>query len=132
MQINGYLASVLGQSQQFRSRGTRNGDSSDSGGIAGVAGTADAAAAGTAGGTSSGTLASKVPDAVENFLAEAKKTPAQRIRDDWLARHKMSEEDLASMPAEKREAIEKEIAEELKRKLTGDDAKRGALVNLSA
>ncbi|WP_052709859.1 hypothetical protein [Azospirillum thiophilum] len=132
MQISGYLASVLGQSQQFRSRGTRNGDSSDSGGIAGVAGTADAGAAGTAGSASSGTLSSKAASAVDDFLAEAKKTPAQRIRDDWLARHKMTEEDLASMPAEKREAIEKEIAEEMKRKLTGDDAKRGAVVNLTA
>lgn len=71
-------------------------------------------------------------DAVGAFLKESKKTPAERIRDDWLARHKMTEDDLKSMPSDKREAVEKEIAEELKRKLTGQDAKRGAVMNLTA
>lgn len=71
-------------------------------------------------------------DAVNAFLKESKKTPAEQIRDDWLARHKMTEDDLKSMPPEKREAVEKEIAEELKRKLTGQDAKRGAVMNLTA
>ncbi len=132
MQISGYLASVIGQSQQFWSRGSRAGSASDSESFASVAGAAKAGSAGTAGSTSSETPASKAAKEVDDFLAEAKKTPAQRIRDDWLARHKMTEEDLASMPAEKREAIEKEIAEEMKRKLTGDDAKRGAVVNLTA
>ncbi|BAI72352.1 hypothetical protein AZL_017140 [Azospirillum sp. B510] len=75
---------------------------------------------------------SGVGGTADAFLAEAKKTPAERIRDDWLARHKMTEKDLQSMPPEKREAVEKEIAEELKRKLTGQDAKRGAVMNLSA
>ncbi|WP_049976171.1 hypothetical protein [Azospirillum sp. B506] len=70
--------------------------------------------------------------AVSDFLAEAKKTPAERIRDEWLARHKMTKDDLNAMPPEQREAIEKEIAEELKRKLTGQDAKRGAMMNLTA
>ncbi|WP_455186599.1 hypothetical protein [Azospirillum palustre] len=71
-------------------------------------------------------------DAVNAFLKESKKTPAERIRDDWLARHKMTEDELKSMPSDKREAVEKEIAEELKRKLTGQDAKRGAVMNLTA
>lgn len=71
-------------------------------------------------------------EAVNAFLTESKKTPAERIRDDWLARHKLTEEDLKSMPSDKREAVEKEIAEELKRKLTGQDAKRGAVMNLTA
>ncbi len=70
--------------------------------------------------------------AADAFLAEAKKTPAQRIREDWLARHKMSEEDLKTMDDKQREAVEKDIAEEIKRKLTGQDSQRGAVVNLSA
>ncbi|GLR78026.1 hypothetical protein GCM10007856_06960 [Azospirillum oryzae] len=70
--------------------------------------------------------------AVADFLAEAKKSPAERIRDEWLARHKMTKDDLNALPPEQREAIEKEIAEELKRKLTGQDAKRGAVMNLTA
>ncbi|QCG88323.1 hypothetical protein [Azospirillum sp. TSH100] len=71
-------------------------------------------------------------DAVNAFLTESKKTPAERIRDDWLARHKMTEDELKAMPADKREAVEKEIAEELKRKLTGQDAKRGVVMNMTA
>ncbi|CAO3421660.1 hypothetical protein [Azospirillum endophyticum] len=70
--------------------------------------------------------------AVTDFLAEAKKTPAERIRNDWLARHRMTEDDLNAMPPERRKAMEKEFAEELKRKLTGQDAKRGAVMNLTA
>lgn len=101
---NGYSASLYGQTQAAT---TRKGW-------------------GTAAGPTTDTAA------VTDFLAEAKKTPAERIRDDWLARHKMTEDELKSMPSDKREAVEKEIAEELKRKLTGQDAKRGAVMNLTA
>ncbi|WP_119829127.1 hypothetical protein [Azospirillum cavernae] len=83
-------------------------------------------------GASNGEVAAPKTSAADAFLAEAKKTPAQRIRDDWLARHKMSEEDLQSMDSKKREAIEKEIAEEIKRKLSGKDAQRGAALNMVA
>jgi hypothetical protein len=83
------------------------------------------------GASTSGAAASKT-SAADAFLAEAKKTPAQRIRDDWLARHKMSEDDLKAMDSKKREAVEKEIAEEIKRTLSGKDAQRGAALNLVA
>lgn len=80
----------------------------------------------------SGEPATKTASAADAFLAEAKKTPAQRIREEWLARHKMSENDLRAMDDKKREAAEKEIAEEIKRRLTGKDAQRGALINATA
>ncbi|MFD1623646.1 hypothetical protein [Azospirillum griseum] len=88
-------------------------------------------AAGTTDESASGSSASKT-SAADAFLAEARKTPAQRIREDWLARHKMSEDDLKTMDDKQREAVEKDIAEEIKRKLTGQDSQRGAVVNLSA
>ncbi|MDQ2102586.1 hypothetical protein [Azospirillum isscasi] len=70
--------------------------------------------------------------AADAFLKEARKTPAQRIRDQMLTRLKLDEESLAAMPPEKREAIEKQIAEELKRQLTGVNDRRGAAVDLTA
>ncbi len=70
--------------------------------------------------------------AADAFLKEAHKTPAQRIRDQLLARMKLDEESLAEMPPEKRSAIEKQIAEELKRQLTGEQDRRGAVVDLTA
>lgn len=70
--------------------------------------------------------------AADAFLKEARKSPAQRIRDQLLARLKLDEESLAAMPPEKREAIEKQIAEELKRQLTGSNDRRGAAIDMSA
>jgi hypothetical protein len=80
----------------------------------------------------SASAAKSATSAADAFLAEAKKTPAQRIREDWLARHKMSEDDLKTMDSKKRESVEKDIAEEIKRKLSGKDAQRGAALNLVA
>lgn len=71
-------------------------------------------------------------DVVQLFLAEARKTPAERLREDWLKAHNLTEDSLAEMPAEQREAIEKSIAEEIKRQLTNRSDQRGALVDLTA
>ncbi|CAO3419634.1 hypothetical protein [Azospirillum doebereinerae] len=107
MQVSGYLASVYGQLR--------------SGGVSSAQG-------------SPGTSledSTKV-SAADAFIKEAQKTPAQRIREELLARHKVSEEGLRDMPPEKREAIEQEIADELKRRLTGKDDRRGAAVDMTA
>ncbi|MDP9808835.1 hypothetical protein J2W42_001677 [Rhizobium tibeticum] len=58
---------------------------------------------------------------VSEFTDLANKTPAERIRDQILQRLGLTEDDLKAMPPEEREAIEKQIADELKRQLTGDD-----------
>lgn len=108
MQVSSYLSSVLGQ---FRT---------------------GAASSLTQGNGSAAATDSTAPSAADAFLAEAKKTPAQRFREDWLKQHKLSEDDLKEMPADQREAIEKTLAEDLKRKLTGKDEQRGAMVNLTA
>lgn len=70
--------------------------------------------------------------ASEAFLAEIRKTPAQRIREAWLTSHRLTEEDLKTMDPAKLEAVEKEIAEDIKRKLTGKEPRRGSMVDTSA
>jgi len=60
---------------------------------------------------------------VSEFTDLANKSPAERIRDSILKSLGITEDELASMPPEQREAIEKQIADELKRQLTGDDSK---------
>ncbi|MEK1872119.1 MAG: hypothetical protein AAAC50_06805 [Rhizobium altiplani] len=57
---------------------------------------------------------------VSEFTDLADQTPAERIRDQVLQRLGLTEDDLKAMPPEQREAIEKQIADELKRQLTGD------------
>ncbi|EJL55848.1 hypothetical protein PMI09_02014 [Rhizobium sp. CF122] len=55
------------------------------------------------------------------FTDLANMTPAERIRAQILERLGLTEDDLKAMPPEEREAIEKQISDELKRQLTGDD-----------
>ncbi|MBZ9792871.1 hypothetical protein K9B32_22630 [Rhizobium sp. 3T7] len=57
---------------------------------------------------------------VSEFTDLANQTPAERIRAQILERLGLTEDDLKAMPSEEREAIEKQISDELKRQLTGD------------
>lgn len=51
----------------------------------------------------------------------ANMTPGEKIRAQYLEAKGLTEEDLAAMPADEREAIEKEIAELIKQQLAGID-----------
>ena len=51
---------------------------------------------------------------VQQFLNYMKETPAQRMEDSWLAAHHLTRKQLESMPAAKRQAIEQEMAREIK------------------
>lgn len=69
-------------------------------------------------------------DAKEEFMKLANMNPAQRMRYLWLKQHKMSEEDLKSMSPTKRQAIEDQIAAEIKRSIeqrVDDRMKRAGL-----
>jgi len=46
-----------------------------------------------------------------------KETPAQRWEDSWLAAHGLTEQELNKMPAQQREAILKQMANDLKQKM---------------
>ncbi|MCQ2003053.1 hypothetical protein [Rhizobium sp. NRK18] len=64
----------------------------------------------------------------DEFSDIANRTAAEQIRAQYLEERGMTEESLAAAPAEVREQIEKEIAEEIKKKLgLSDEAAPGTL-----
>lgn len=59
--------------------------------------------------------AMKHDDLRAEFIEESTKTPTERIRDQYLEDHGLTEEMLTEMPEEDRNAVEKEIAALIKR-----------------
>lgn len=82
------------------------------------AGSSDTAQQGTAG-SAGGYWTKAITDssAVKNFQDYMKKTPEQRMRDAWLAAHHLSEADLDAMPADERQAIENQMATDIKNRI---------------
>jgi acyl-CoA reductase-like NAD-dependent aldehyde dehydrogenase len=66
--------------------------------------------------------------AVDEFLAYMKKSLAERMADAWLAAHGLDREKLKAMKPDERDAVLKQMAEELKQQLAqaAVDAKTGA------
>ena len=60
-------------------------------------------------------VAFKREDLRADFMEESTKTPAERIRDQYLEDHGLTEEMLAEMSEEDRKAVEDEIAALIKR-----------------
>lgn len=52
--------------------------------------------------------------AVKDFLDYMKKPVAERMEDAWLKAHGLTAKDLAAMPAAQRDAIEKQMANDIK------------------
>jgi hypothetical protein len=67
----------------------------------------------------SGLKGSKVQasSAVDEFLAYMKKSLAERMADAWLAAHGLDRDKLKAMKPEQRDAVLKQMAEELKQQL---------------
>jgi len=55
--------------------------------------------------------------AVDDFLAYMKKSLAERMADAWLAAHGLDRDKLKAMKPDEREAVLKQMAEELKQQL---------------
>jgi acyl-CoA reductase-like NAD-dependent aldehyde dehydrogenase len=55
--------------------------------------------------------------AVDDFLAYMKKSLAERMADAWLAAHGLDRDKLKAMKADERDAVLKQMAEELKQQL---------------
>jgi hypothetical protein len=55
--------------------------------------------------------------AVDEFLAYMKKSLAERMADAWLAAHGLDRDKLKAMKPEQRDAVLKQMAEELKQQL---------------
>jgi hypothetical protein len=76
--------------------------------------------------------ATGLSDTEQRFMTEMRKTPAQRLREQWLKAHNLTEDDLASKTPEERKAIEDSITEEIKKRLSNKQDQRGALVDMAA
>lgn len=61
--------------------------------------------------------APKVDSAAEAFLAEAKKSPIDRMREAILKQHNLTQEQFDALPGDQRDAIQREIEEALKQKM---------------
>ncbi len=65
------------------------------------------------GATQQTSAAADAKNTVQSFLDYMKKSPAQRMIDAWLKAHHLSEEALQKMPAAQRDAIEKQMAQDI-------------------
>lgn len=71
-------------------------------------------------------------DVEQAFLEEARKTPAERLRDQILKELGLTQEGLDQLSPEARQAVGEEIAKRVKEALTRDDVTAGAVVDKSA
>jgi len=55
--------------------------------------------------------------AADEFLAYMKESPAERMADAWLASHGLTREKLKAMTPEQRDAVEKQMAKDIKDQL---------------
>jgi len=71
--------------------------------------------------------------AVQDFLNFMKESPAQRMVDEWLKAHNLTEKELTAMPAAKRDAIEKQMAQDIenavKQRMEAQEAKTSAVLS---
>lgn len=85
----------------------------------------------TASGSSIDPTSSASDTAEQTFLNYMKETPAQRMEDAWLASHHLTRKDLDAMSPEKRQAIEKQMAEDIKHQIKqATDKKSAASTNI--
>ncbi|HEU0117932.1 MAG TPA: hypothetical protein VFR09_04800 [Alphaproteobacteria bacterium] len=66
------------------------------------------------------------------FMNYMKESPAQRMIDEWLKAHGLTEESLQKLPAAQREAVEKQMAQDIKQQLeqkaTADKTVKGGIL----
>lgn len=68
--------------------------------------------------------------AVQEFLAYAHMSPAERIRAAYLKSHNLTEEELAAKSPEEREKIEDEIKREIEEKLKRETENKALKINI--
>lgn len=78
--------------------------------------------------------ASKFSPTRAAFQAEAEKTPAERMREQMLARLGLKEGDLQGMSPDERQAVEKQLAEMIKQEVekAAQDSRPGKVLDLKA
>ena len=107
-------------------------------GISGIGGSSAAyypppSASGKAAAPSSGGSAAANNTIEQQFFDYMKKTPAQRMVEAWLKAHHLTQKDLDAMPPEQRNAIMKQMADDIKTEMKRKaEAKATAGVDLLA
>jgi len=64
--------------------------------------------------------------AVDKFLKYQEMTQAEKIRASYLAKHGITEEELAAMSPEERQKVEQEILEDIKRQIALTEVRKNA------
>ena len=104
------------------------------GGVAGIgcAGGASGANAAGCSGAAPSTADGSSDSAFEYLVNYLKESPAKRMEDAWLAQHHLSEQALAAMPPAQQDAIRKQMASDIKKKLQETSGAPGANANVVA
>lgn len=88
--------------------------------------------------SSQGASQSSVPtkaannSAADEFMTYMKKSPAERMEDNWLKAHGLTREKLASMSTKEQEAIMKQMKDDIERALHEQAGKKAQVVNILA
>jgi hypothetical protein len=84
-------------------------------GITGIAGTSGIGVSTGAAAETNGSSSTNFDAILEAFKKAASETPEERARDAVLKKHDLSEEDYKKLPPKEKEAIDKEIAEAVRK-----------------
>lgn len=90
------------------------------------------AAANTDSLTSTGSTTSAQPSAADTFMAYMKKSPMERMIENWLKAHKLDQDKLNAMSPEERDAVMKQMKQEIEDQLKRETENKGDIVNVLA
>jgi hypothetical protein len=78
------------------------------------------------------TAGTSTPSAADTFMAYMKESPAQRMIDTWLKAHGLDQAKLDAMSPQDREAVMKQMQQDIQDQLKQQTEQKGQLVDLSA
>ncbi len=76
--------------------------------------------------------APSAPSAADTFMAYMKKSPAERMVENWLKSHGLDEDKLKAMSPEDRENVMKQMKSEIEQSLKQQTEQKGKVVDLMA
>ena len=71
----------------------------------------------------------KKPSAADTFMTYMKKSPAERMVENWLKSHGLDEDKLKAMSPSDREAVMKQMQQEIKDELKAQTEQKGQIVD---
>ena len=82
--------------------------------------------------TLSQSVASKTPSAKDTFIDYMKKTPAQRMEENWMKAHGYDEAKLAAMSPAERDKVMKQMKDEIEQALKTQTEQKAQHVDITA